>query len=160
MHTTVSIEVGQEAPDFTLRGPGGIPVSLSEYRGQKNVVLVFFPLAFSPVCAHQLPQVQKDVPRFDDLDAVVLGVSVDSHHANRAFAEQLGLSFPLLSDFQREVSATHGVLNAARGYSGRALFVIDKHGHIIHKDVSPNSGDVAQIPGNENAIVALRAAGA
>src|SRR5439155_2967437 len=122
---TVGVEVGQIAPDFTLKGPGGQPISLSDYRGRSNVVLVFFPLAFSPVCSHQLPAVQRASAGFEAAAAVVLGVSVDSHHANAAFAEKLGLTFPLLSDFDRAVSAAYGVLNAERGYSGRALFALD-----------------------------------
>ena len=71
--TRSTIEVGHEAPDFRLKGPGGAFVTLSEYRGQKHVVLVFYPLAFSPVCAHQLPTLQRDLRRLEDLDAVVLG---------------------------------------------------------------------------------------
>jgi peroxiredoxin len=160
MQTIGSIDIGQVAPDFTLKGPGGQPFTLSEYRGRKNVVLVFFPLAFSPMCAHQLPQVQKESTRFDNLDAVVFGISVDSHHANDAFAKKLGLTFPLLSDFGREVSSAYGVLNASRGTSGRALFVIDKQGRVIHKDVSANSGDIAQMPSAERALEALRHPGA
>ena len=156
MQTLGTVEVGQLAPDFTLKGPGGQPFSLADYRGRKNVVLVFYPLAFSPVCSHQLPIVQQQAPDFEALDAVVLGVSVDSHHANAAFAHSLGLSFPLLSDFSREVSAAYGVLNVERGYSGRALFVIDKRGRVVHKDVSSNPGDLAQIPSNQAAIEALR----
>jgi len=153
---TIGVEVGQIAPDFTLKGPGGQPVSLSDYRGRNNVVLVFFPLAFSPVCSHQLPAVQREAAGFEAAAAVVLGVSVDSHHANAAFAERLGLTFPLLSDFDRAVSAAYGVLNAERGYSGRALFVIDKQGRVIHKEVSPQPGDPAQIPSNQAALEALR----
>ena len=156
MESTEPIGVGQPAPDFTLMGPGGMPFTLSEFRGQKNVILVFFPAAFSPVCSHQLPQMQKDTGQFDAIDAVVIGVSVDNFHANQAFAERLGLSFPLLSDSRREVSAAYGVLNTARGTSGRALFVIDKQGRIAYRDVSANPGDIAQIPGSEGAIAALR----
>ena len=156
MQLTEPIEIGQMAPDFTLKGPGGMPVTLSEYRGSKNVILVFFPLAFSPTCSHQLPLMEKDMTQFDAVEAVVLGVSVDSHHSNQAFAERLRLSFPLLSDFHREVSAAYGVLNEQRGTSRRALFVIDKQGVIAYRDVSANTGDIAQIPGSAGAVAALR----
>lgn len=149
-----TIEVGDPAPDFTLKGPGGEPVTLSDYRGRKNVILVFFAMAFSPVCATQLPEVQEGFRRFDDLDAVVLGVSVDNHYANSAFAERLRLSFPLLSDFKREASAAFGVLSE-RGHSGRALFVIDKTGRVVYKDISSNPGDPAQIPSPARAAAAL-----
>jgi len=157
MQTMGSVDVGQMAPEFSLKGPGGQPVTLSEYRGKKNVILVFFPLAFSPTCAHQLPTVEQDAARFARLDAVVLGISVDSHHANAAFAHKLRLSFPLLSDFQRATSAAYGVLNTERGYSERAIFVIDRQGRVIHRDVSPAPGDIEQMPSNAKALEALEA---
>ena len=154
MQTTGSLEIGQEAPDFSLKGPGGQPVTLSEYRGRNNVVLVFFPLAFSPVCSHQLPAIEKEMGRLAALDAVVLGVSVDSHWANTAFAERLRLSFPLLSDFSRKASAAYGVLIESAGHSGRATFVVDRQGRIAYKDHS-NTLDV--IPDNQRLLAALEA---
>ena len=154
MQAIASIEVGQEAPDFKLKGPGGQFVTLSEYRGKKNVVLVFYPLAFSPVCSHQLPTIQKEMERFRALNAEVLGVSVDSHYANEAFAKHLVLTFPLLSDFMRETSAAYGVLMPERQYSGRALFVVDQQGKVAYKDVAPNPGE---IPSNERLRQALEA---
>lgn len=147
-------EVGREAPDLTLRGPGGQPITLSEHRGQKNVVLFFYPLAFSQVCSHQLPDVQKELAKFEALDSVVYGVSVDSHHANTAFAKQLGLSFPLLSDFKRVASAAYGVLKEDAGYSERAIFVIDKQGRLAYRDVSP---DTRQVPSTQAALDAIEA---
>ena len=152
MQASALLEVGQMAPDFKLKGPGGQAVTLSEYRGDKHVVLAFFPLAFSPVCSHQLPAIQKEIARFEALGAVVLGISIDSHHANSAFAERLRLSFPLLSDLKREASAAYGVLLAEAGYSGRAIFVIDRRGRLSYKDVSPAIGDVAQIPSNDRVL--------
>src|SRR5688572_18487274 len=91
MQATAILEIGRTAPDFKLKGPGGQFITLSEYRGSRNVVLAFFPLAFSPICSHQLPTIQKDIGRFAALDAEVLGISVDSHYANEAFAKQLML---------------------------------------------------------------------
>lgn len=152
MSTTASLQTGQAAPEFRLRGPGGQFVSLSEYRGKKHVVVVFFPLAFSPVCSHQLPDIEKVVRRLEALDAVVLGVSVDSYYANEAFARSLGLSFPLLSDFDRSVSRAWGILIPERNYSGRALFLVDKQGRLAYGDVSPTP---AEIPSNEALIAAL-----
>jgi len=157
MQTLGTAEVGQMAPDFELRGPAGQIVTLSEYRGKRNVVLAFFPLAFSPVCSAQLPEIEHQRETMDDLDAVVLGISVDSHYANEAFAKRLGLSFPLLSDFHHRASAAFGVLNTQRGHSGRALFVIDKQGRIAWKDVSDNPGDPSRIPSHQGAVEALRA---
>ena len=152
MTTTTTPDIGQTVPDFRLRGPGGQPVSLSEYRGKKNVVIVFFPLAFSPVCSHQLPDIEKEMKHFEALDAVVLGVSVDSHYANQAFARSLGISFPLLSDFDRAASRAWGVLIPEKLYSGRAVFVVDKQGRLAYRDVAPTT---AEIPSNAAVLAAL-----
>ena len=152
MQATAALETGQAAPEFKLKGPGGQIVTLSEYRGKKHVVLVFYPLAFSPVCSHQLPAIEKEMARFEGLDATVLGVSVDSHYSNTAFAERLRLSFPLLSDFKREASAAYGVLLSEAGHSGRAIFVVDKQGTVAYKDVSAAIDD---IPSTERLLVAL-----
>jgi len=155
MQATEASEIGQSAPDFRLKGPGGHFLTLSEHRGRKNVVLVFYPLAFSPVCSHQLLVIQKDLDAFRLLDAEVFGISVDSHYANEAFARQLRISFPLLSDFRRETSTAYGVLNPEKLYSGRAVFVIDKQGRIAYKEQSPAPGDVDQIPSVAQALDAL-----
>ena len=152
MTATAMLEVGQTAPEFRLRGPGGQYVSLSEYRGKKHVVVVFFPLAFSPVCSHQLPGIEKEMRRLEDLDAVVLGVSVDSHYANEAFARSLGLSFPLLSDFDHATSQAWGMFLPRHHYSGRGIFVVDKQGRLAYRDVAPTPAD---IPGNAGVIAAL-----
>jgi len=137
MQATAGPSVGEQAPEFKLKGPGGQAISLSEYLGHKNVVLVFYPLAFSPVCSHQLPSIEKEMARFRELDAEVLGISVDSHFANEAFAERLHLSFPLLSDFRHAASMAYGVMDQKALHSGRAVFVVDKQGRIAYKDVSP-----------------------
>ena len=152
MQTVVGPNVGEQAPEFKLKGPGGQAISLSEYLGRKNVVLVFFPLAFSPVCSHQLPAIEKEMARFRDLNAEVLGISVDSHFSNEAFAERLRLSFPLLSDFRHVASKAYGVFDENALYSGRAVFVVDKQGRIAYKDVS---ADVRQVPSNEALFEAL-----
>ncbi len=157
MPDRVNLELGQPAPDFRLKGPGGAFVTLSEYRGQKHVVLAFYPLAFSPVCAHQLPTIQREMGAIEALDGTVLGISVDSHYANQAFAERLRLTFPLLSDFNRETSAAYGVLLGERGISNRALFLIDKQGRVAYKEISENPGDLAMIPSNPRLLAALEA---
>jgi len=152
MQATASPEIGQVAPDFKLKGPGGQFVTLTEYRGKKNVLLAFYPLAFSPVCSHQLPMIQKDLERFRALGTEVIGVSVDSHYANEAFARDLLLTFPLLSDFHRKASIDYGVLLPDYQYSGRALFLVDRQGRIAYRDISPTLGE---IPSNERVIEAL-----
>ena len=155
MTTSTVPELGQLAPDFRLRGAAGTFYTLSEYRGEKNVLLVFYPLAFSPVCSHQLPEIQAVLPRFAEADTEVLGISVDSHHANTAFARSLGLTFPLLSDWKRETSAAYGVFLPEPGYSGRALFLVDKQGRLIWREISENVGSVDEIPSPERALAAL-----
>lgn len=138
MQTLNVPQVGQEAPDFKLKGPGGAFYTLSEYRGDKNVVLVFYPLAFSSTCSHQLPAIQQELSRFEAADAVVFGISVDSHYSNAAFARQLGVTFPLLSDWKHEAAKAYGVLLPEAGYTNRVTFVVDKAGKIVHVEVSEN----------------------
>jgi peroxiredoxin (alkyl hydroperoxide reductase subunit C) len=145
-------EAGQTAPDFRLKGPGGQPVTLTEYRGSKNVMLVFFPLAFSPVCSHQLPEIQREAARFRQLDTEVLGISVDSWYANQEFARKLNLSFPLLSDFDHAACAAYGVLLPEKRYAGRALFVVDKQGRIAWREIAPTP---TEIPSTAEAIAVL-----
>ncbi|HEY6194054.1 MAG TPA: redoxin domain-containing protein [Candidatus Eisenbacteria bacterium] len=155
MITQTVPEPGQMAPDFKLKGPGGAFYTLSEHLGESPVVLVFYPLAFSAVCSHQLPELQQHLPAFEQAGAVVYGISVDSHHANAAFARSLGLTFPLLSDWKREVSAAYGVLVPEAGYSGRATFVIGKDGRVLWREIADDMGNVEQIPSPERALAAL-----
>ena len=152
MQVNAPPDVGQPAPEFRLKGPGGQPFTLSEYRGNRNLVLAFYPLAFSPLCSHQLPEIQREMARFRALDAEVLGVSVDSWYANQEFARKLGLSFTLLSDFDRAACAAYGVLLPDRGYSQRALFVVDKAGRVAWREIAPTPTDV---PSTQDALAAL-----
>jgi peroxiredoxin len=96
--------------------------------------------------------IQKEIERFAALDTEVLGISVDSYYANEAFALQLDLSFPLLSDFHRQASTDYGVLIADRLYSDRALFLVDREGRIAYREVSPN---LSEIPSTERVFEAL-----
>jgi mycoredoxin-dependent peroxiredoxin len=155
MMTQTVPEPGQLAPDFKLKGPGGAFYTLSEHRGQNAVVLVFYPLAFSAVCSHQLPDLEKYVPQFEKAGAVVYGISVDSHHANSAFARSLGLSFPLLSDWKREASAAYGVLLEDAGYSGRATFVIGRDGRLLWREIAESTNAMEQVPSPERALAAV-----
>jgi DNA polymerase III epsilon subunit family exonuclease len=155
MVTQTVPEVGQMAPEFRLKGPGGAFYTLSEHRGQAPVVLVFYPLAFSRVCSHQLPELQKFIPQFEQAGAIVYGISVDSHHANAAFAKSLGLTFPLLSDWKHEASIAYGVMLPDAGYSARATFVVDRDGKIVWRELSESMGDQEQIPSPERALASL-----
>jgi mycoredoxin-dependent peroxiredoxin len=135
----MAVEVGQEAPDFTLTNQAGEPVTLSSFRGQKNVVVMFYPLAFSGVCTKQFTDVSAHEGQYAGQDAQVLGISVDSFHAQAAFAKSLGLDAThLLADFEPKgaVAREYGVYNDERGHSGRGTFVIDKAGVIQRADVT------------------------
>ncbi|MFE6284420.1 peroxiredoxin [Streptomyces sp. NPDC057877] len=125
-----AIQAGEKAPDFELKDNHGRTVRLSGFRGDKNVVLLFYPFAFTGVCTGELCEVRDNLPRFADRDTVVLAVSNDSIHTLRVFAEQEGLEYPLLSDFwpHGETSRAYGVFDEAKGCAVRGTFVIDKEG--------------------------------
>jgi peroxiredoxin len=135
-----SVKVGQPAPDFTAsylkreNGKFSFPkVKLSDFKGQKNVVLAFFPAAFSPGCTNEMAKYQEQSGQFNSNNTVILGMSVDSTWANEAFAEKLGVKFPILSDANREVSKSYGVWNEQGLVSNRSTFVIDKNG-VVQKE--------------------------
>ncbi|MFG2820225.1 peroxiredoxin [Kitasatospora sp. NPDC048365] len=126
----MTIEVGSAAPDFELKNQHGESVKLSDYRGEKNVVLVFYPFAFTGVCTGEVCEIQKELPRLQNDDVQVLAVSNDSPFTLRIFAEQQGLEYPLLSDFwpHGDISRKYGVFNDDKGCAVRGTFVIDKDG--------------------------------
>ena len=129
----MALKAGDEAPDFELRSHRGGTVKLSDFRGRKNVVVAFHPLAFTPVCATQMTNYQSELPALDAADTVVLGISVDAQPAKSAWARELGtLDFDLLSDFHPhgEVARKFGVLREPDGISERAVFLVDKAGRI------------------------------
>ena len=107
----MGLNVGDQASDFTLKqkvGEGLEDVSLSGYRGKKNVVLLFFPLAYTSVCTDEMCSVSGGLAEYESLDAQVLGISVDSPFSQEAWAKENGITIPLLSDFNKEVSASYG----------------------------------------------------
>ncbi|MFI9340382.1 peroxiredoxin [Streptomyces sp. NPDC052773] len=126
----MAIQVGDKAPDFELKDNHGRTVKLSDFRGEKNVVLLFYPFAFTGVCTGELCEVRDNLPKFSDRDTQVLAVSNDSIHTLRVFAEQESLEYPLLSDFwpHGEVSRAYGVFDEDKGCAVRGTFVIDKEG--------------------------------
>ena len=131
------VEVGQEAPDFTLRDENGQDVTLSSLRG-KNVVLVFYPFAFSSLCTKELHDITDRDARFGENSAEVYGISVDSPFALKAFKDQEQLSAHLLSDFEPKgaVAQQYGAYLDGLGFATRATFVIDKDGKLAHKQVT------------------------
>jgi peroxiredoxin (alkyl hydroperoxide reductase subunit C) len=124
-------EVGDLAPEFTMKDQTGKEVSLRDFRGKKNVVLVFYVFAFSEACGFQLLNFQRSLNQFESADTQVLGVSMDSRFANHAFAQQLGISFPLLSDWGGRVTRLFGVFNETYGAARRAALLIDKSGKVV-----------------------------
>ncbi|HEY4682262.1 MAG TPA: peroxiredoxin [Candidatus Acidoferrales bacterium] len=124
------IGVGQPAPDFTLKDQNQQDVTLSSFRGKRNVVLAFYPLDFSPVCSKEHACFTSDLKDFDGLDAQVLGISVDSVWAHKAFAEHLKINYPLLADFHPKGAAAEkfGLYLADKGITNRATVIIDKQG--------------------------------
>ncbi len=131
----MALQVGAVAPDFELPASGNRTIKLSDFRGRKNVLLAFYPFAFSPVCSLQLPGLQQNLSEFQALNTEVLGISVDSKHSSAAFAEHLHLDFPLVSDFNKEITRAYGVLREG-GFAERALFIIDKAGQIAYVHVN------------------------
>jgi peroxiredoxin (alkyl hydroperoxide reductase subunit C) len=151
--SVLKVKVGQAAPDFTLPSVSGEKISLSQYRGKKNVVLSFVPAAWTPVCSDQWPgyNIAKDI--FTQNDAILLGITVDNIPTLFAWTNQMGqLWFPVLSDFWPHggVAKKYGVLRS-NGVSERALFVIDKNGIIRYIDVH----DINKRPSLENLATAL-----
>jgi peroxiredoxin len=150
----MTLQAGDEAPDFELRSHRGGTVRLSDYRGKKNVVLAFHPLAFTPVCATQMTNYETDKPRLEKADAVVFGLSIDPQPSKAAWAKTLGsISFDLLSDFHPhgEVAQKYGVFRPKEGFSERAIFIVGKDGRIKWS----KTYDIPQQPDNAELLAAL-----
>ena len=124
----MTVEIGQTAPEFTLKDQAGNDVSLSDYRGKQPVVLVFYPFTFTGVCQGELCEIRDDPSAFEGADAAVLAISCDTRHAQAQWAEQQGFTFPILSDFwpHGEVAKAYGVFNEQLGCANRGTFVIDR----------------------------------
>jgi peroxiredoxin len=139
------IRPGEKAPAFTLRNQDGEDVSLRDFLGRK-VMLVFYPADFSPVCSDQLSTYQEVLPQIAEKGAAIVGISVDSTWAHRAFKERLGVDIPLLSDFhpKGEVARRYGAFLEGHGTSNRSLVLIDEDGVVewVHESPSP-----LEIPG-------------
>jgi peroxiredoxin len=134
----MAVDVGSKAPDFTLTNEERQPVKLSEQRG-KPVVLAFFPAAFSSVCTKELCTFRDSLARLNQARAQVYGISVDTFFTLKAYHDQQGYNFPLLSDFNKEAIREYGVFNedmiGLKGIAKRAVFVIDKDGIVRHREV-------------------------
>lgn len=136
------IAAGEPAPDFTLRDQDGEEVSLADFKGRR-VLLVFYPFDFSPVCSDQLSLYQEVKPEIEAKGVTMLGLSVDSPYAHKAFQEKLGIDTTLLSDFEPkgEVSRAYGSYLDAVGMSNRTLVLIDEEGTVAWSYESPTPGE-------------------
>ena len=138
----MKIKKGNKAPLFTLFDSDKQEVSLETFHG-KNVLLLFFPLAFTGVCTKELCQMRDEIKEYEALNAQILGISIDSLFTLEKFKEHEGYNFPLLSDFNKEVSQSYGALHeefafGMRGVSKRSAFLIDKKGVIQYAEVLEN----------------------
>ncbi len=143
----MAVEIGDVAPDFELKDQHGTPVRLSDLRGAKNVVLVFYPLAFSGVCGGELRAIRDSFPEANREDVAVLTVSIDSVYVHRAWADHEGYTFGLLSDFwpHGDVARAYGVFDSERGFATRGTFIIDKNGAVRWKVITgvPQAREIA-----------------
>lgn len=132
--------VGQPAPDFTLPSTGGVDITLSSLRGSRNVLLAFFPLAFTGTCTAEMCEFSSDYAAFEGKETVVLPISVDSVPTLKEFKAKERLQLELLSDFHRTVSAAYGTLLPERNFSTRAYILIDKAGVVrwAHAEANPS----------------------
>lgn len=155
-----SVKVGDQAPDFDLEwlAPAGAPnaqppkyerkrVKLSDFKGKQNVVVAFFPAAFSPGCTNEMKAYQTSHGTFTTANTTILGVSVDSSWSNKAFREQLGVQFPILSDWKRDAARAYGLLDENSGVARRATFVVDKTGVVRKVDVNRDALDPSGVVG-------------
>ena len=136
----MSVEIGDEAPDFELPSHTGDTVRLSDLRGKKPVALVFYPFTFTGVCEGELCRLRDDYAEFEKAGVEILAVSCDTKPAQKLWAEQQGWTFPTLSDFwpHGEVSKAYGVFDDKLGAARRATFVIDTNGKVVDKFESPD----------------------
>jgi peroxiredoxin len=151
----MSLNVGDVAPDFVLKDQNEIEYKLSTYRGKQNVILSFHPLAWTSVCALQMQDLENRRSDFERLDAVCLGLSVDSIYSKRSWADSLNVKeTALLADFwpQGDVAKKYGVFRDADGFSERAVFIVDKNGTIRFKKVYP----IKELPDLQEIKNALR----
>lgn len=158
----MGITVGDQAPDFTLKSKSGDDmndISLSDYRDSKNVVILFFPLAYTGVCTDEMCLVSGGLADYDALDAQVLGISVDSPFAQEAWAKENDITIPLLSDFNKEVSAAYGSqfedLIGFKGVAKRSAFVVDKSGVVRFASVSDDPTELPDFDAIKACLQAL-----
>jgi peroxiredoxin len=126
----MSIDVGARAPDFTLKDQNNQPLSLSDFRGRKAVLLVFYPLTFTGTCQGELSEIRDHLPEYANESVQVVAVSIDSAYSHKVWADREGYQFPLLADFwpHGAVAQAYGVFNEVAGFANRGTFLIDADG--------------------------------
>ena len=142
------IQIGEQAPNFTLRDQFGQDVTLAGFRGRKSVAILFYPFAFSGVCTNELSSIRDRLAEFLTFDSEIVAISCDPTYALRAFADNDGLNFPLLSDFwpHGQVTTAYGVFNEANGSAKRSSFILDKAGIVrwtVHNS-APDGRDLGE----------------
>ncbi|MFC4334460.1 peroxiredoxin [Salininema proteolyticum] len=152
------LEIGATAPEFTLKDQNNQEVSLSDFKGKKNVLLVFYPFAFTGVCEGEMCGIRDNIAAYQNDDTAVLTVSVDSPFAHKVWAEREGFEFPLLSDLwpHGEVAQAYGVFNDEKGMANRGTFVIDKEGVVRFSEMNM-PGDARDQQGWQKALKGLSA---
>jgi peroxiredoxin (alkyl hydroperoxide reductase subunit C) len=153
----MALAPGTQAPEFSLKDQGGNTVSLSDFRGNKSVMLVFYPFTFTGVCQGELCALRDDLNRYVTADVQVLACSCDSPFAQKKWAEEQGYQFPVLADFwpHGEVARAYGVFNEALGCANRGTFVINKDGTIVDVVESGNLGTAREQSAYEAALTKL-----
>lgn len=156
----MKVQVGQQAPDFKLFNTDKKLVHLAEFKG-RNVVLLFFPLAFTSVCTKELCSTRDELSFYNDTNAVVFGISIDSVFALKKFKEELNLNFDLLSDFNKEAAIAYDSLYESffldmKGVTKRSAFVIDKTGVIQYAEILEDAGNVPDFSAIKNCLERIK----
>lgn len=154
----MSLQIGDQAPDFTLYNTEKKPISLADFKG-KNVIILFFPMTFTKVCTAELCQTRDEITYYTGLNAEVLGISVDSPFTLGKFKEEQNLPFQLLSDFNKTTSRAYGSIYdhwilGMEGVSKRSAFVVNSEGKIVYEEVLENASDTPSFEAIKAALVA------
>ena len=156
----MKVEVGSTAPDFSLYNTDKNKVSLSDHAG-KNVLLLFFPLAFTSTCTAELCSVRDNISLYNDSNAAVIGISIDSLYTLSKYKEEQKLNFPLLSDFNKEVSATYDSLYPVfgfdmKGVTKRSAFLIDRKGVVRYSEILENASEIPDFEAINSILATLQ----
>ncbi|TWW02022.1 redoxin domain-containing protein [Chitinophaga pinensis] len=156
----MNVTVGAKAPSFSLLNTEKQKVSLEDYKGQ-NLVILFFPLAFTSVCTAELCSIRDNIGTYNDLNTAVVGISVDSPFTLGKFKAEQNLNFPLLSDFNKDISQAYGAFYEnfvldLKGVSKRSAFVVDKEGVVRYAQVLESAGDLPDFEAVKNTLNGLQ----